>query len=225
MTQEHPPILQLEAVCKTYKTDTDTVHALQDIHLTLSPGDFASVQGPSVSGKSTLLLTSAGLLTPDSGAVTLNGERLADLSADQRAHRRAQTVGFVFQQFHLAPYLTVYQNVIAAAFDRMEGAAERARQLLDRFELTDRLDHTPDQLSTGQRQRTALARAMLNEPRLILADEPTGNLDPDNAGRVLDELDRFASDGGAVMLVTHQPEAADRARSHYNLVAGRLDKR
>jgi ABC-type lipoprotein export system ATPase subunit len=225
MNDNQPPILQLESVCKTYKTENGSVCALNDIHLTLSPGDFASVQGPSGSGKSTLLLASAGLLTPNSGVVTLNGEKLASLSADGRAKLRSQTVGFVFQQFHLAPYLTVYQNVIAAAFDRIEGAADRAMQLLERFELTDRLDHTPDQLSTGQRQRTALARAMLNEPRLILADEPTGNLDPENASRVLDELERFAADGGAVMLVTHQPEAAARARSHFDLTDGRLEKK
>lgn len=216
------PILQLDAVCKTYKTESDLVCALDAVSLTLNGGDFASIQGPSGSGKSTLLLTAAGLLTPNSGVVRLMNDELGKLSPDQRANRRAESVGFVFQQFHLVPYLTVYQNVIAAAIQKTDEMEQHARALLERFELTDRMDHTPEQLSTGQRQRTALARALLNNPRLILADEPTGNLDPKNAERVLDELQRFTEEGGAVMLVTHQPEAADRAKRHYDLTAGRL---
>ena len=147
--------------------------------------------------------------------------------AEGRAQFRAKQVGFVFQQFHLVPYLSVRDNVLTAslAVESQDGddPVKRADSLIEQFGLTDRADHVPAELSTGERQRTALARALLNQPKLILADEPTGNLDPDNAVVVLDALSQFAQDGGAVLLVTHDAAAADRADRVLHMRDGAFD--
>jgi ABC-type lipoprotein export system ATPase subunit len=161
-------------------------------------------------------------LRPDGGNVRIAGQDPYALSAEERARFRATHVGFVFQQFHLVPYLTVHENVLAAAIARPSADARgRAGALLERFGLADRAAHVPAELSTGERQRAALARALLNQPKVILADEPTGNLDPASAKVVLEHLRDFASRGGAVLLVTHDPLAAEYAGRSVGMKNGR----
>jgi putative ABC transport system ATP-binding protein len=158
--------------------------------------------------------------------VVVTGEDLTAASPATRARLRAERIGFVFQMFHLLPYLTVLDNVRAAAFTGQQAAAQqRALSLLGRFRLGDRLRHRPAELSAGERQRVAIARALVNRPRLILADEPTGNLDPDSASTVLDLLAEFHRDGGTVLLVTHQQRAADYAQRTVVLRDGAIEQR
>jgi ABC-type lipoprotein export system ATPase subunit len=202
-------VLRAENLVKTYRGPGREVRALDGFSLRAAPGEFVAVQGPSGCGKTTLLLVVGGLLRPDGGRVALGGRDPYALASGARARLRAENVGFVFQQFHLVPYLTVLENVLAASLARPSGgAAARARDLVDRVGLADRADHVPAQLSTGERQRVALARALLNRPSLLLADEPTGNLDEASGARVLEHLRAFADEGGTVVLATHDPAAA-----------------
>ncbi len=197
-------MLTIRNITKVYPHPGGQVHALADVSLDVATGQFAIVRGPSGCGKSTLLLAAGALLAPSEGQVAIEGQDPYELSPDARAAFRAATIGFVFQQFHLVPYLSVRDNVLTAALaGAANGAAERADALIERFGLINRTGHVPGQLSVGERQRTALARAMLNGPKLICADEPTGNLDEDNARSVIDALTEFATAGGAVLLVTH----------------------
>ncbi|MEZ6129242.1 MAG: ABC transporter ATP-binding protein [Planctomycetaceae bacterium] len=217
-------MLQLESVSKTYVDSQTQVRAVDDVSLQIQAGEFVAVRGPSGCGKSTLLLMAGGLLKPDSGTVIVDGQKPYDLTADVRAEFRARTIGFVFQQFHLVPYLTVRENILAAGMAVTRSAtetSEQADQLIARFSLTDRRHHVPAKLSSGERQRTALARALLNRPKLLLADEPTGNLDHDSADTVLGCLKQFAADGGAVLLVTHDDRAAAWADSTVRLEHGK----
>lgn len=165
------------------------------------------------------------LLKPDSGQVLVDGQDPYELNPDVRAEFRARTIGFVFQQFHLVPYLSVLDNVLAPGLALNASGAEaydRGLQLLERFGLSDRSQHVPAKLSTGERQRAAMARAMLNRPKLILADEPTGNLDHQNADAVLGHLAEFAADGGAVLLVTHDDRAVAHAKRVIHLQHGTI---
>ena len=201
-------LISLDHITKTYTGDTGPIVAVDDVSVSVEAGEFVAVVGPSGCGKTTLLLVAGGLLRPEDGEVNLDGTDPYSLSGEQRARFRAEQIGFVFQQFHLVPYLNVLDNVMAPALVTGETSArERAETLVERFGLTDRLGHRPGQLSTGERQRVALARALLNEPRVILADEPTGNLDGDNSEQVLQALKAFTDEGGAVLLVTHDPDA------------------
>ncbi len=216
-------LLQLEQVSKTYRRQGDgEVRALEGVSLSLKAGQFMAVKGPSGCGKTTLLLLAGGLLEPTSGRVVIDQQNPYALPADQRARYRAAAVGFVFQQFHLVPYLSVLDNVLTPAI--AAGNAEalpRAKELIAHFGLEPRLHHVPGELSTGERQRTALARALLNRPKLLLADEPTGNLDRDNADAVLHYLAEFAKNGGAVLLVSHDDHAVQHAMDVIQLRAGR----
>jgi putative ABC transport system ATP-binding protein len=246
-------LLKMIDVRRTFRRASQEVRALDRVSLELSPGNFLAIRGPSGCGKSTLLLTCGGLLRPDSGQVELLGKDLYQLSPNSRAELRATGVGFVFQQFHLVPYLHVLDNVLAATLglpssngastrtgrsEGMPGSAdsaggtidgpsvravrERAMELLERFGLADRRLHVPARLSVGERQRTALARALLNRPQLLLADEPTGNLDDANAEIVWQCLAEFAGGGGAVLLVTHDQRAARIAQVTREMTAGQL---
>ena len=206
-------MIRLEDVTKVYRTADGPIHALAGANLTVEAGEFAAVRGPSGCGKSTLLTIAGGLGMPTSGRVTVAGEDVVALSSAARARFRAKRIGFVFQMFHLLPYLTVLENVAVAALPGTEAAAaDRAKDMLEEFQLSHRLRHRPTQLSTGECQRVAMARAMVNRPQLILADEPTGNLDPENSRGVLDLLASFHRDGGTVLLVTHQESAARYAQ-------------
>jgi putative ABC transport system ATP-binding protein len=217
-------MIQLSNVTKSFMGPNGKVTALKEVTLSLSPGELLTINGPSGSGKSTLLLTAAGMLRPDKGDVHLLGkERPYDLPPDQRSHLRAGLIGFVFQQFHLIAYLTVRENIMVPSL-ALSGAdpGRRAQELLDQFGLRERADHVPSQLSTGERQRTALARALFNKPKIILADEPTGNLDDENAEIVLKHLSHYVSAGGSVLLVTHNAKAAEYATRTLKMKDGQL---
>ena len=208
-------MLDFERVSKIFRGPDGQVEALSEVTLAVASGELVAVRGPSGCGKSTLLFVAGAMLTPCSGRVLVDGEDPYVMPPAQRSNLRAQRIGFVFQQFHLVPYLSVLENVLAPSVPRpREHAQERAAELVRRFNLEHRARHVPAQLSTGERQRTALARALFNEPKLLLADEPTGNLDDENGQIVLDHLRAFAAAGGAVLLVTHDhrvAELADRA--------------
>ena len=215
--------LQIDSLHKTYRGPEGSVDAVDGVTLEVQAGEFVAVMGPSGCGKSTLLLTAGGLQSPDSGRVTIAGEDLFGLPTGRRTKFRARMIGFVFQQFHLIPYLSVLDNVLvpSIAID-VAAARDRARELLARFGLADRERHVPAKLSTGERQRTALARALLTSPKLLLADEPTGNLDRENADIVLEHVGEFVADGGAVLLVTHDPAAAKHAGRVVEMRSGRV---
>ena len=210
-------------ISKEYRGPSGPVVALCDFSATVANGEFVAVQGPSGCGKTTLLSICGALLAPDAGTATVDGTDLYALPADARARFRAQRIGFVFQQFHLIPYLSVRDNVLAGAL--ATGAplpTARAEELIERFGLADRSRHLPSELSMGERQRVALARALLNRPGLVLADEPTGNLDEASGDIVLTALADYARAGGAVLMVTHDPRASRIASRTLAMRAGRL---
>ena len=216
-------LISLDHITKSYTGDVENVVAVDDVSVSVDSGEFVAVVGPSGCGKTTRLLVAGGLLRPDSGQVTIDGADPYSLSTEQRARFRAERIGFVFQQFHLVPYLNVLDNVLAPALVTGDPTArQRADGLVQRFGLADRVRHRPGQLSTGERQRVALARALLNEPKVILADEPTGNLDGENSDEVLKALQAFANEGGAVLLVTHDPNAVAFAGRKVVLAGGQL---
>jgi ABC-type lipoprotein export system ATPase subunit len=216
-------MLEFRNVSKLFNGARGKVTALNGISFSIRPGELLAVRGPSGCGKTTLLLTAGGLLRPSNGQISLDGQDPYALSPEMRSRLRARTIGFVFQQFYLIPYLTVRQNIMAASLAvPQKDASEKAQQLISRFGLDDRADHIPARLSTGERQRTALARALLNEPKIVLADEPTGNLDEDNAQTVFGCLSQYVGDGGCVLLVTHDAGAAAHATRSLKMSQGQL---
>jgi putative ABC transport system ATP-binding protein len=193
--------------------------------LEISEGDFVSVVGPSGSGKSTLLLMLGGMLSPSSGRVLLEDQSIYDLTTDGRAKLRKEKIGFVFQTFNLVPYLTAMENVQIPMFlAGVDGPAQtkKAEALLERVGLADRLDHKPSELSVGQQQRVALARMLANDPSIILADEPTGNLDPETSREVIGFFEEFNREGRTIVMVTHDPQAAERAKKTLKLRDGKI---
>lgn len=218
-------MLRLEAVEKQYERRGQRITALQCPELTIAAGDYVAIVGPSGSGKTTLLSLLGGMLSPTSGKVWVNGQSVYQLPVAERSALRGRLMGFVFQSFQLIPYLTALENVqiplsllgIAADEQRV-----RAQRILEKFGLAERLAHRPAELSIGQQQRVALARTLVNDPQLILADEPTGNLDPDSRKLVLDALDAAHAEGRTVVLVTHDPVAAARAKRQLTLRDGLL---
>lgn len=217
-------MIEFSDVSKTFSGPDGPVNALDHVSLTVDACEFVAVCGPSGCGKSTLLLTAGALLSPSSGSVRLEGQDVYAGSEADRRRIRARRVGFVFQQFHLLPYLSVRDNVLAPSVAVPDGdAPARAEQLMRRFGLAERANHLPAQLSTGEKQRTALARALLNQPGILLADEPTGNLDPENGQAVLQALAEFSRAGGAVLMVTHEQTATDCADRVLRLTKGRID--
>ena len=201
-------MLTMEAVTKTYNHRGPAVTVLSDVSLEIPHGDFVSIVGPSGSGKSTLLLALGGMLSPSSGRILLDGDSLYDLAPDQRAALRGGKIGFVFQTFNLVPYLSALENVQVPLFlggATAEEQKSRAASLLERFGLGDRLEHKPSELSVGQQQRVALARMLANDPSVILADEPTGSLDPETSAQVIEFLEQMNQEGRTVVMVTHDP--------------------
>lgn len=205
-------MLLLERVVKTYPKGILRITALAPVDLTVRSGEFVAVQGASGSGKTTCLLIAGGLLRPDTGNAFVDGHDLYAMTRNQLAAFRSKNIGFVFQQYHLIPYLSVLENILApeAAQGRTDRQG-RGRVLAAQFGLEDRLDHTPAELSSGEKQRTALARALLFRPKIVLADEITGNLDQVNARIVLSHLKEYVHTGGSVLLVTHDHEIARQA--------------
>jgi len=215
----------LQGITKSYASRRGVVHALRDISLTIERGSFTAVTGPSGSGKTTLLLTLGGLIRPTSGQVMFQGTDLGSLDEKHLAEYRNRSVGFVLQSFNLIPYLSAYENVMvpmSLGASTNGDRPQRAKSLIDRLGLADRMDHLPRELSVGQQQRVAIARALSNDPEVILADEPTGNLDPALAAEILAILrDLNEKEGRTVVLVTHSPEAAKAGRQQIRLAAGR----
>jgi len=216
--------LKIANTSKTYAgPEGSTVQAVREVSLELTPGEFMALGGPSGCGKSSVLLIAGGLLRPDEGEVEILGNNLYREKGAQRAAIRAKYLGFVFQQFHLVPYLGALDNVLAPSLAQpLPDATERAMDLLEKFGLSDRRGHLPSALSVGEQQRVALARALLAKPKLLLADEPTGNLDPENAEGILEHLAAFAGEGGSVLMVTHDKRAAERATRSVRMEKGRI---
>jgi putative ABC transport system ATP-binding protein len=225
-------MLELEGVVKHYRGAADEVAAIDGVSLSIAPGEIVAVQGPSGSGKSTLLLLIAALLKPDEGTIRFGGRDIGSLTDDQSCDFRMQEVGFISQSTTLMSHVSAVEN---AAMDLMLGGVERreaearATEYLERVGLSDRLEHTPEQLSAGQRQRVALAGALATEPKLILPDEPTGNLDSGTSLQTVELLAEIAHERKAsnerkpcVLLVTHDPEAAAVADRRLTLRDGKL---
>jgi putative ABC transport system ATP-binding protein len=218
------PILLVEQLTKTYKSADRTLTVVKEVSLSLDEGSSCAIVGPSGSGKTTLLGLCAGLDRPSSGSVTLNGIRLDPLSEDERAEVRSKYIGFVFQTFQLIPTLTALENVMVPLELRGESRVRpHALELLKLVGLEDRSHHYPAQLSGGEQQRVALARAFVNRPRILFADEPTGNLDAETSGRVsrlLFDLNQAA--GTALVLVTHNMELAQSTQRILSMKGGEL---
>ncbi len=195
-------MLKLTNIAKRYTTKQGEVAALVDVTLQAEPGEIIALKGPSGSGKTTLLLAAGGMLKPSQGKAILDGQEIYTLNPKGRAGFRSEYIGFVFQMFHLIPYLTVLENVKLALPKGMDASA--CTEILDHFKLSDRMHHRPAELSAGERQRAAIARALIKKPKLVLADEPTGNLDPENADKVIHYLHEYAqNEGGIVIIATH----------------------
>ncbi len=224
----HDPLISLRGVTRAYRRGGETVKALDDFSLDVPAGGYYAIMGPSGSGKSTLLNLVGGLDRADSGEVLVDGEDLTALTGADLSHFRAERIGFVFQGFNLLPVLTALQNVelplLLTPLSRKE-RREHARHALDLVGLGDRMHHLPRQLSGGQEQRVAIARALATDPRLILADEPTGDLDRASADAVLDLLEQLnAKFHKTIVMVTHDPLAAERAGSVVHLDKGTLGR-
>jgi ABC-type lipoprotein export system ATPase subunit len=216
-------VIECEQLTRRFRADAGVVTALDDVTLQVGPGEFVVIRGASGSGKTTLLMAVGGMDRPSSGRVRVAGRDVYALSPRERATFRADNIGFVFQMFHLVPYLNVTENVMLAAGPAAEpGDRARADELLEQLGMSDRRRHRPAQLSAGERQRLAIARALLNRPKVILADEPTGNLDPENAAEVFDALAGFHRDGGTVLVVTHGTTADAFADRIVHLDQGRV---
>jgi putative ABC transport system ATP-binding protein len=219
-------VVTLSNVRKTYRLG-GIVEALADVSLSLPRGSYTAVMGPSGSGKSTLLNLVGGLDTPTEGQVTVAGQDLAAASEAERAAVRGTQVGFIFQTFNLMPRLTALENVtMPLVFDNWERSRrrERARALLSDVGLGDRLDHKPTELSGGQRQRVAIARALAPDPELLLADEPTGNVDTETGDRIMRLLDELHTDGNTILLVTHERRIAERAERIVHVRDGSIER-
>jgi putative ABC transport system ATP-binding protein len=217
-------VFVLEGVSKAFVSRRGNVHALRDVHLEVKRGSFLTITGPSGSGKTTLLLTLGGLIRPTAGRVMFGGTDLFSLSEGDLAKYRNRNVGFVLQTFNLVPYLSAVENVMVPMLFSSGSngdSRQRAGSLMDRLGLSDRSDHLPRELSVGQQQRVAIARALANNPEVILADEPTGNLDPGLSREILGILsDLNVREGRTIVMVTHSPEAAGVGSTHLRLVDG-----
>ena len=215
-------VIELEEVVKRYQSGEETVEALKGVDFHAERGEMVTVIGPSGSGKSTMLNMIGLLDTPTEGTVKLDSRDVTDFTEDELTEERRSGIGFVFQDFHLLPMLTATENVeLPSMWNTSVDRRERAVDLLERVGLGDRLDHAPDQLSGGQRQRVAIARALINEPEILLADEPTGNLDQDTAATILEEVTRLKEDENiAVVAVTHDEQLMEYADRVVELVDG-----
>ncbi|WP_068133692.1 ABC transporter ATP-binding protein [Roseimaritima ulvae] len=214
---------QLKAVTQTYERRGQIVTALNNSDLTIPDNDFIAIVGPSGSGKTTLLSVLGGMLAPSTGDVMLDGESLYDLSVEERTALRGRKIGFVFQSFNLISWLTACENVqipLMLSGKTAKQQEERAIEMLDRVGLSDRTDHRPSEMSQGQQQRVALARTLANDPPIILADEPTGNLDSETRQQVMSYLNEFHQDGRTIVMVTHDADTAAFAHRTIRLVAG-----
>ena len=206
-------VVEVEALTKVYQMGKVEVHALRGVSMQMLRGEFIALMGPSGSGKSTLMHLLGCLDTPTTGRIQLNGQEVSSLSDHERASIRSRQVGFVFQSFYLLPRFTTLENVLLPLIyqGRLNGVKNRAREALDRVGLSGRLSHSPAELSGGEKQRVAIARALITDPELLLADEPTGNLDSVTGEEILNLLADLHADGRTILMVTHSEVAASYA--------------
>jgi len=218
-------MIEFREVHRHFQVGDQEVRALDGVTLTIETGEYLSIMGPSGSGKSTLLNVIGLLDRPSSGTYVLDGRETTTLDDDELAHTRARRIGFIFQSFHLVPRLTAFENIELPLVLAGVAPAERrprVRQLLDELKLTDRAHHRPDQLSGGQRQRVAIARSMVMQPTVLLADEPTGNLDHASGADVLAAIEKLNASGITLIVVTHDVEVGDRARRYLRMRDGKV---
>jgi len=220
-------VIRLDHVCKTYKVGEQEVHAVADVSLTFSQGAFCAVMGPSGSGKSTMLNLLGCLDRPTSGRYVIANEDISKLNDDRLSEIRLRHLGFVFQSFNLIPQLTVLENIALPLFYlgwSTEKSAVHAAELAERVGLSERLRHRPTELSGGQQQRVAIARALANDPKIILADEPTGNLDTATGEQIMALLCDLNRQGKTIIMVTHEPSVALHARQRVHMLDGRVER-
>ncbi len=219
------PLIELNGIKKVFLTEEVETHALAGIHLSIQPGEYVAIAGPSGCGKTTLLSILGLLDTPTEGTYLLDGEPVVGLTASQRAYIRNRQIGFIFQAFNLIGDLTVYENVELPLTYRGMPGAERKKRVHDALEkvgMAHRIKHYPAQLSGGQQQRVAVARAVAGDPLLVLADEPTGNLDSTNGEAVMDLMRELHGEGATIIMVTHDPRYAHYAERSIHLFDGRV---
>jgi len=215
----------LHDICRTFAVGGQEVRAMDHVSLTIGAGEYLSIMGPSGSGKSTLLNIIGLLDTPNSGTYLLDGRDVTSLADEQLAATRSLKIGFIFQFFHLIPRLTAIQNIelpLMLAGVPAKQRRQRSSVLINSFGLGNRQHHRPEELSGGQRQRVAIARAVINQPAVLLADEPTGNLDRSSGAEIIDLLEELNRQGQTLVVVTHDPEIGERARRRVRVVDGRL---
>ncbi|HEX8368937.1 MAG TPA: ABC transporter ATP-binding protein [Pyrinomonadaceae bacterium] len=217
-------MIQLKNITKTVRSGAEDLTILDDVSMEIPDGEFIAVTGASGSGKSTLLGLIAGLDAPTSGEILIDGERINAMNEDALARLRSEKIGFVFQSFHLIPSLTAFENVLVPMeISGLKNAKETARKLLEDVELTNRGHHYPSELSGGEQQRIAIARAFANQPKILLADEPTGNLDSRNGSHIFDLMTRLHDNNQTTLvLVTHDRELANRAHRQIRLRDGKV---
>ena len=219
-------VIEIRNIIRDFPLGQETVHVLKGIDLDIERGDYIAIMGPSGSGKSTLMNLLGCLDTPTSGSYILNGKDVSKMSDDELAEIRNNEIGFVFQTFNLLPRTTALENValpmIYAGMSKKD-RTQRAEEVLTDVGLADRMDHKPNQLSGGQRQRVAVGRALVNKPSIILADEPTGNLDSKTSEEIMDLLDEIHRNGNTVIVVTHEEDIAAKAHRVIRLIDGMVD--
>ena len=220
------PIIEIKGITRDFPLGEEVIHVLKGIDLTINKGEYVALMGPSGSGKSTLMNLLGCLDTPTSGSYNLNGQFVSELHDDELAEIRNKEIGFVFQTFNLMPRTTALDNValpmVYAGKSKVE-RNERATEVLTQVGLDDRMDHKPNQLSGGQRQRVAVARALVNNPAIILADEPTGNLDSKTSVEIMNLFDEIHANGNTVILVTHEEDIAEHAHRIIRLRDGMIE--
>jgi len=218
-------VIKLDHLNRFFQVGDQQVHALEDVTLDIGSDEYVSIMGPSGSGKSTLLNILGLLDTPSAGQYWLDGINTSSMDSNELATTRQSSIGFIFQSFHLVPRMTAFENVelpmVLAETDKQQ-RRERAHQALDQVGLLSRVDHRPDQLSGGERQRVAIARAIVMQPRILLADEPTGNLDTTSGQEIVDIIEELNTQGLTLIIVTHNPKIGERAGRRLRLLDGKI---
>jgi putative ABC transport system ATP-binding protein len=225
MSEERDALIQTEDLWKTYEMGSTAVHALQGVSFKIKRNEYVAIMGPSGSGKSTLMNLIGCLDTPSKGQYWLNGRLVSEMDDDELAHIRNKEIGFVFQTFSLLARATALHNVelpLIYSGVHSKERTERAKKSLQMVELSDRMDHKPNELSGGQRQRVAIARALVNNPSIILADEPTGNLDSQTGVEIMKLFDKLHSEGNTIILVTHERDIAEYAHRIISIRDGKI---